>query len=141
MRQKHFLTLLIIDIDDFKKINDCYGHQQGDRILREVADVIQFNVREIDVCARYGGEEFAVVLPYADRRIGGMIAERLRKSISQIKGNFHGTTGITKVTVSIGVAVGPHDILDIHGLIHKADMAMYQAKKDGKNRISYSNVH
>jgi two-component system cell cycle response regulator len=141
LRQKHFLTLVMLDIDDFKKFNDYYGHQKGDQILREVADAIRTSVRDIDVCARYGGEEFAVVLPYADRRIGGMVAERILKSISTIHGKSDGATGMGGITVSIGLAVCPQDARDVQDLIHKADMAMYQAKKNGKNRVSYSNGH
>ncbi|WP_300675158.1 response regulator [Desulfoluna sp.] len=139
LRQKHFVTLLMLDIDDFKNLNDCYGHQEGDRILHEVAAVIRNCVRAVDVCARYGGEEFAVVLPYANRRIGGMIAERICKSISAIQVKSDNNSKIGRITVSIGVAICPQDAVDVEALVHKADMAMYQAKKEGKNRVSYCN--
>ncbi len=138
LRQKHPLTLLIIDIDDFKQINDYYGHQEGDRILRKMGHIFRSSVREIDVCARYGGDEFAVVLPYADRVIGGMIAERLWKKIALIKNKQEKRAENEYIKVSIGISVCPQDALDVQGLIQKADMAMYQSKKNGKNRIIYS---
>jgi len=134
---KHYLTLVMIDIDNFKGINDSFGHQEGDRIILEVATAIRSSVRAIDVCARYGGDEFSVVLPYADAQIGNMIAERICNSICRIQQPSDGTTGTGRISVSIGIAVCPKDAQDILGLIHKADMAMYQAKKNGKNQISY----
>lgn len=136
IEQNHFLTLLMIDIDNFKNINDTYGHQLGDVVLRRVADVLRASVREIDVCARYGGEEFTVVLPYADKPSGVSIAERVRKSISKIQDDFGHPGGIGRVTVSIGVAICPPDALTVTELVHRADMAMYEAKRGGKNRIS-----
>ncbi len=136
--QKHNLMLVILDIDNFKEINDSYGHQEGDRIIKETAAAIRSSVREIDVCARYGGDEFAVVLPYTDRRIGSMIVERIWKNIGNIQLPQHGTNGTGRISVSVGVAICPRDALDVQDLIHKADMAMYQIKKNGKNRISYS---
>jgi two-component system cell cycle response regulator len=137
LRRNHFMTLLMLDLDDFKRFNDYYGHQKGDQILHEVANVIRNCVREVDVCARYGGEEFAVVLPYANRRIGGMVAERICKGISAIQIKSDKDSKIARITVSIGVAICPQDAVDVKALIHKADMAMYQAKKEGKNRVSY----
>jgi two-component system cell cycle response regulator len=137
LHQKHFLTLVMLDLDNFKNVNDSYGHQEGDRILQAVATVIRSSVREIDVCARYGGEEFAVVLPYTDRHIGSRIAERLWKGIANIQETSTATTGTGRITVSIGVAICPLDALNVEDLIHKADTAMYQAKKAGKNQIAY----
>jgi diguanylate cyclase (GGDEF)-like protein len=130
--------LVILDIDNFKEINDSYGHQEGDRIIKETAAAIRSSVREIDVCARYGGDEFVVVLPYTDRRIGSMIVERIWKNIGNIQLPQHGTNGTGRISVSVGVAICPRDALDVQDLIHKADMAMYQTKKEGKNQISYS---
>jgi two-component system cell cycle response regulator len=137
-QQKHPLTLVMLDIDDFKLFNDSYGHQAGDRVLREVGKCIRTNVREIDVCARYGGEEFLVVLPYADQRIGEMIAQRLLKGIATIQNQSKRAAKTRGITVSIGIAVYPQDALTAQGLIDKADMALYRAKKDGKNRVFFS---
>ncbi len=138
MEQNHFLSLVMIDIDDFKKVNDVFGHQDGDKILKQVADIIRANVREIDVCARYGGEEFAIVLPYADQRTSERIAERLRAGVANFQEYSIKNGEIEQLTVSIGVAVCPINALNVQDLIHKSDMAMYQAKREGKNRIVHS---
>jgi|GEM_PF-69355 len=135
VEQKNHLALMMIDIDNFKQINDKYGHQTGDAVLKTIADSIRANVREIDVCARYGGEEFVVVLPYADQCNGTGIAERIRKAIEGKQYGDGVPGGIGPITVSIGISVCPSDTEKVNELIHVADMAMYEAKHRGKNQI------
>jgi two-component system cell cycle response regulator len=127
------LSLLVIDIDHFKKVNDTYGHQKGDTVLRELAKVIQSTIREVDTAARWGGEEFVVLNPNTSRENGLRAAERVRKAVAN-----HAFTGMSseRLTVSIGVAGIPAPDLDSHDkMIHAADLAMYCAKKNGRNRV------
>ena len=133
MRYQLPLSCMMIDIDHFKKINDTSGHQEGDRVLKEIAQVIQATVREVDTPARWGGEEFVVLSPNTTRENGLRAAERVRKAVDSH--TFTGT-GSTKFTVSIGVAGIPAPDIDSQDkLIHAADMAMYEAKKKGRNRV------
>ena len=123
------VTLMMLDIDFFKRVNDTYGHQFGDRILAEVARLLVRDLRATDRAARYGGEEFAVILPACDRVEALEIAERLRSNI----GTRLADAGIT---VSIGLASHPDHALDAEGLIHRADQALYVSKGTGRNRVS-----
>lgn len=127
------LSLLLIDIDFFKKINDAFGHPAGDSVLRRVADIIRRTVREIDVPARYGGEEFAAVLVGTDPAGAKETAERLRTAIMKTDFRIEGK-GIG-VTVSIGVASVPSDALMKEGLVECADKALYKAKRSGRNMV------
>jgi len=127
------LSLLMIDIDHFKNVNDSLGHQQGDVVLRELAQVIQSTIRELDTPARWGGEEFVVLSPNTTKENGLRAAERVRKAVAN-----HAFTGMSgkKVTVSVGVAGLPDPDLDSQDkMIHAADLAMYSAKKNGRNRV------
>jgi two-component system cell cycle response regulator len=127
------LSLLMIDIDHFKKVNDTLGHQEGDIVLREIAQVIQSTIREVDTPARWGGEEFVVLSPNTTKENGLRAGERVRKAVANYA--FTGMNG-NKVTVSIGVAGIPDPTLDTQDkLIHAADLAMYGAKKNGRNRV------
>jgi two-component system cell cycle response regulator len=137
VEQKNHLALMMIDIDNFKRVNDKYGRQTGDCVLKTIADTIRANVREFDVCVRYGGEEFVVVLPYADQCNGTGIAERIRKAIEGRHDDYGVPGGIGPVTVSIGISVCPSDTEKVTELIHIADMAMNEAKHRGKNQIVY----
>jgi diguanylate cyclase (GGDEF)-like protein len=123
------VCLLMIDIDDFKSINDRYGHQTGDRVLRSIGHCINGIVREMDLAARYGGEELAIILPSATVDNAYRTAERIRKAIHAL--SFDGF----RVTVSIGVSCA-ESTTDItpEGLIKKSDKALYSAKEAGKNR-------
>ncbi len=125
-------SLLLVDIDYFKKINDLYGHPAGDEVLRNIAGIIRETVRDVDVPARYGGEEFAAVLLGTSHDGALNLAERLRTSIGNRRFNLDGKD--VRVTVSIGVATAPYDTGDKEGLVEKADQALYHAKRNGRNR-------
>lgn len=127
-------SLLMIDLDHFKKINDNYGHQEGDVVLRTVAELMQHHLRQYDTAARFGGEEFSLVLPESDPVEAAGVAERIRKEIAKMC--FSGAIENLKITASIGVASSPHPrIDDINELLRAADNALYEAKNNGRNRV------
>ncbi|MFC1754581.1 GGDEF domain-containing protein [Thermoproteota archaeon] len=128
------LAFFMIDIDDFKSFNDKYGHIVGDVILRNVADLIKSNSREIDLIGRFGGEEFVVALPITSKEGAIFAAERIRKSIDskQVKAFDE----LLNVTISIGIANFPQDAKSGQELIDKADWALYRSKRTGKNKVS-----
>lgn len=126
------LSLVMLDLDDFKAINDTRGHVEGDRVLTRAADVIRSGLREIDLAARYGGEEFAVLLPDTPRAGGYAVAERIRTGIQK---RFGRGRVAARVTLSGGVATCPTDARTSEDLVRRADSALYQAKASGKNRI------
>ncbi|WP_425057911.1 hypothetical protein SCACP_24780 [Sporomusa carbonis] len=127
-------TLAMIDLDNFKNVNDCYGHMAGDDLLREISDVIRKSLRDGDVVMRFGGEEFVVLLPKADGAGAKMPLERIRKRIEE--GVF--AENNIKITASIGAAVYPDDRpLSADELIEFADAAMYEAKAKDKNRLVF----
>jgi diguanylate cyclase (GGDEF)-like protein len=127
-------ALLMVDLDHFKKVNDTYGHLQGDKVLQSTSWEIKDVLRQYDSAARFGGEEFALLLPEATLDGAVVVAERLRESISNIE--FTGEFEKLKITVSIGVAAIPHDKIDtIEDLIRLADKALYTAKDNGRNRV------
>jgi diguanylate cyclase (GGDEF)-like protein len=127
------LSCLMIDIDHFKKVNDSYGHQGGDTVLREIAQIIQMTIREVDTPGRWGGEEFVVVSPNTTKDKAILAATRILKAVTQH--TFSGVKG-GKITVSIGVAGTPDPSIDNKDkLVHAADLAMYEAKKKGRNRV------
>jgi len=124
-------SLVLLDIDYFKKVNDTYGHTVGDAVLREVATILKNSIREIDTAARYGGEEFVVVLPNTEKGNAQIFAERMRQSIER-----HAFSGVNKnITVSIGIGGMPDaKVEDEDKLIRCADFALYRAKQLGRNR-------
>jgi diguanylate cyclase (GGDEF)-like protein len=127
------LACLMIDIDFFKKINDDFGHQTGDSVLKEMANVITNNIREVDTAARWGGEEFVVLLPRCSREDALISASRLLEAVAE-----HVFTDIEdrKVTISIGIAGVPDPSVDTaEKFIDASDRAMYAAKNGGRNRI------
>jgi diguanylate cyclase (GGDEF)-like protein len=130
----HSLGLIMLDIDDFKQVNDTFGHQQGDRVLREIGRVLRESSREIDLPARYGGEELAVALPETDLDGAYNLAERIRASIAELEIPRADGRGTLPVTASFGVAALPESAAARRSLIGAADAALYRAKRAGKNR-------
>jgi diguanylate cyclase (GGDEF)-like protein len=125
------LSLLFIDLDHFKKVNDTYGHDRGDEVLKTIAQLIRMFCRRNDIIARYGGEEFVVIYPSMSADSALEAAESLRKMIEQKSLELVGF----RQTVSIGVATYPADARDSAELLQRADQAVYQAKKQGRNRV------
>lgn len=123
------LSLLMMDIDDFKIVNDTYGHQLGDDVLKKIGSTIKSLVRKMDLPARYGGEEMAVIMPDANREQVFDVAERIRKEISQLKYEHF------SITISIGIGTVSREIKTPEKLLKTADNALYQAKDKGKNRV------
>lgn len=134
-RYKHNMSVIMLDIDDFKLINDSCGHLVGDQILREVSNQILTTVRKIDVAARYGGEEFVILLPETTKQGASIIAERLRKNIANLKVNTNDDRVVT-TTVSMGIAQFPNDAATAQDIIDAADKALYYSKRNGKNVVS-----
>ncbi|HNB52954.1 MAG TPA: GGDEF domain-containing protein, partial [Anaerolineales bacterium] len=127
------LSAIMLDIDHFKKINDTYGHAKGDQVLKSLAQFLKIHLREFDILGRYGGEEFVIILPGADMLNARNVAYRLRKGV-QDRPMINGSVSIT---ISLGVAELSNDITDFQALIHQADMAMYDAKNAGRNRVAW----
>lgn len=132
-RYRRPLSLVMIDVDDFKLVNDRFGHQTGDRVLVVIADVLRENMRKSDRLARYGGEEFAVILPEVRKTGACKLAEKLRRELAACVPPRAGIT--TPLTVSMGVATLTAKASSTTDLIRNADMALYQAKEGGKDRV------
>ena len=131
VREDHPLSMIMLDVDQFKHFNDTYGHPAGDEVLRAVADSICAEIRPHDLAARLGGDEFAVMLPAADSEAGVAIAERLRIAVA-------GRTSLLRpVTVSLGVATISRSSTSACKLIEKADEALYISKQAGRNRVTH----
>ncbi len=129
------MSLIMIDIDDFKQINDFRGHLEGDRVLRNISRLLMKSARALDICFRYGGEEFAVILPQTSCREAIQLAERIRQRVEKhFKSNLH-------VTISAGVATCPLNAKSAQALIAKADQALYQSKRSGKNKVTLCEQH
>lgn len=127
--QKKTLSVLMLDIDDFKKFNDSFGHQAGDLALKKVAASLKKCSRKMDLVCRYGGEEFSIILPNTSKKESLYIGERIRATIEnqEIQGKF--------LTISVGISSFPQDTDDKENLIKKADLALYKAKSEGKNKV------
>ncbi len=123
------LSVMMIDLDDFKKFNDSAGHLKGDAALQMISQIIQKNCRKIDILCRYGGEEFSLILPHNGKKEALLLGERIRKSIARSHFLDNG------FTVSIGIASFPEDAANKKSLIERADEALYEAKRQGKNRV------
>ncbi len=126
-------TLLMLDLDDLKPVNDTFGHQWGDRLLKAIADVVRRTVRFTDAAARYGGDEFVVLLPETDAAGGYVVAEKLRRDIAAL--TLHAADRNVRSSISVGLVAYPDDGSNIEQLVSAADVAMYEAKRRGKNRI------
>jgi two-component system cell cycle response regulator len=129
------LSLLILDIDYFKSINDGYGHDAGDDVLREFATRVRKSIRGIDLACRHGGEEFVIVMPETDMAVAGVVAERIRRRVAGEPFAIQKGSGAIDVTISIGIAAlhSADDTADT--ILKRADQALYRAKRDGRNRV------
>lgn len=130
------LSVLMFDLDNFKKINDTYGHACGDIVLERTADIVKTSIRDKDLATRYGGEEFAVLLLDADIEVSKIIAERVRSRIEQMEIIYNGHP--IKVTISVGIAQYMHNKETMKDLITRSDLALYESKRTGKNKYSIS---
>jgi len=133
---EEYLGLLLVDIDNFKRFNDTLGHQEGDKAIKRVSQILQRSSRSSDFVCRYGGEEFCVIMGNINKSQAQIIAERFRGEVENSFKYDDSIPGNVKLTISLGLAVFPVDGTDKDELIKKADQALYQAKKSGKNRIS-----
>ena len=130
------LSLIMGDIDNFKNYNDTNGHPEGDKVLREIAQILKRNTKGSDTVARYGGEEFVIILPNTTKENALIVAENLRKKIEESKFPFEEKSQPTgKLTITFGVANYPLDAKSVRDLIKEADRALYRGKEEGKNRV------
>ena len=134
LRYNNPLSVLMFDIDFFKKVNDTYGHLAGDLVLKEVSNTIKSLVRDSDVCGRFGGEEFIVLAPNTKLNGALKLAKRIRKTIEKKKFEFE--SQIIKVTISIGITSASKTD-SVFSLIERVDTALYAAKENGRNRVEY----
>ncbi len=134
------LSLLMLDLDHFKKFNDRFGHLAGDQALRETAELLRRNARDVDILARYGGEEFAIILPETDMERAVIHAERARAAIADHAFRGKDSNPHGDLTVSIGVATLTSGMRKIEELVHDADQALYRAKSQGRNRLELAPI-
>lgn len=132
-RMRQPLSLIMLDIDHFKRVNDSFGHDAGDVALRTLSEILREELRGVDTAARYGGEEFAVILPQADTDGADIVAERLRVRVEAVN-----IPGVGHITASFGVATFPIHACTREELVSAADRALYQAKHSGRNRVVHS---
>lgn len=137
LRTGEILSMLLIDIDFFKGFNDCYGHLEGDKCLKQVATVLKNSVlRSSDVVTRYGGEEFIIILPSTPQEGAIKVAKRIQEQLALLQIEHQGSEVGDYVTLSIGTAsVDSREFINEKGIVEMADFALYQAKKQGRNRI------
>ena len=143
-RYNHPFSLIMIDIDHFKSVNDQYGHPIGDQVLRWLADIMEARVRKTDRCIRYGGEEFAIILPETNNENALTVAEWLRSKIANTPFWIKypdGTEIEISITVSMGIAEAPANAANEERLIEAADQALYQAKHNGRNQVVISQLN
>jgi diguanylate cyclase (GGDEF)-like protein len=133
-RMRASLAVVMIDLDHFKSMNDTYGHEAGDLVLRTVGRCLREGVRRSDIACRYGGEELVLVLPECDAAAARACAETLRTTVAALALD-HGGAALPQVTASFGVALWPAHAEDAHALVQAADRALYAAKHEGRNRV------
>ncbi len=134
--QLNCVSLVLLDIDHFKRFNDTYGHLTGDLVLKKAAELFSDSVRKMDVVARYGGEEFALILPETNKQDAFTLAERLRVSLASNRVVVEGQA--LQVTASFGIATYPVDAQSVRELVAQADLALYDSKGSGRNRVTIS---
>jgi len=134
LRYSHPLSVVMIDCDNLKQVNDTHGHESGNRLLQHVTRCIRSELRGSDVLARYGGDEFIALLPETGSHGAKDMGERIRRAIEMSRLDVHGTDVLT--TVSIGIGSYPDDAGSLEMIMEKADKAMYQAKQRGRNRVA-----
>ena len=134
-RYRRDLSVIFIDVDFFKKYNDQYGHQHGDAVLKKISQIVKAGIREIDIASRYGGEEFVVILPETPKADAYTVAEKIRQVVEQTAASAVGSKNAVSITVSAGVASLGQDSMNAHQLIAKADQAVYEAKRTGRNAV------
>ncbi|MBC7583174.1 MAG: GGDEF domain-containing protein, partial [Tardiphaga sp.] len=132
-------TVVVMDLDHFKAINDRFGHAAGDLVLREFADIILSNIRLSDIAGRIGGEEFCILLSNATPAAATAMAERIRSRLEAR--TFMTSAGAIRATVSAGIAVRSRELESLQALLDRADVALYQAKEAGRNRVHISGFH
>jgi diguanylate cyclase (GGDEF)-like protein/PAS domain S-box-containing protein len=138
LRYSRPITMILLDIDFFKKVNDQYGHPAGDQVLKVLANFLSNHLRGSDICGRYGGEEFAIFLPETGSLEAAQIAERLRAGVAELQVESSG--GMIQITISVGVAGGnSQELGNLDQLVTAADNALYCAKNEGRNRVSTGN--
>lgn len=133
LRYGRALSMFMMDIDHFKLVNDEHGHDVGDQVLRSISETAIMALRGADIIGRIGGEEFAVLLPETENGSALEVAERLRLSIE--RSSIETTAGSLNITVSIGVSSMAPDITSVDKLLKRADVALYDAKQSGRNRV------
>jgi diguanylate cyclase (GGDEF)-like protein len=134
-RKKNPFSLLMIDIDFFKNLNDTYGHHVGDQVLRDISSILIKDMREVDTVARYGGEEFVLILPETNGPGARLVAERLRRAVEKAKFFAGSPSAVERLTISVGIAVFDQDAQFRGELVEAADAALYAAKARGRNRV------
>ncbi|MFV9645731.1 MAG: diguanylate cyclase [Desulfobacterales bacterium] len=134
-RHEKELSILFFDLDDFKEVNDSFGHQTGDEVLKQVAKIVLNEKRSEDFAARYGGEEIVVIMPETGKVDSLVLGERIRQGVEEMKIDFKGHT--VRLTISGGLASFPGNTTDVESLLKCADNALYRAKGSGKNNISF----
>ena len=136
LRYSEDLSVVILDIDNFKIINDEHGHQAGDAIISEMGVLIANNIREIDIAARYGGDEFAIVLPKTNESGSLFLTEKI---VNKIESSKILNSSKINITVSVGISSYPKNAMTPGGLIEKADIALYESKNRGRNQVAHFN--
>ncbi len=131
-RYKYQVSIILIDLDDFKVVNDLYGHETGNKVLKKLTNLISRELRSIDVFARYGGEEFIILLPNTGKEGALILAERLRKKVEK-EFSMKNFDSLPSVTITLGISSFPDDGADIYDIMKKADIALYTGKRKGKN--------
>ena len=129
-------SLIIIDIDYFKKFNDTFGHQAGDNVLRQVAQILKNNIRATDIACRYGGEEMSIILPNSTKNSSLTTAEKICKRVASNKFKLNNVALEENVTISLGVATYPDDGETASEIIEAADKRLYQSKHNGRNQVN-----